>query len=309
MAATTEPTSPPEPRASVIQSIAEGWRRALRAPVLTASVVLAMLLVAEPFVAIVLQHMATGATVSYSVILHEPARELIREIGYTISMLNGELAASAITGGFDRKILLGISLPASTLFLAYGLITIFLSGGIVDRLARDRPVRSAAFFAACGAYVFPLIRLAIFPALACFALYRWVLPPGGIIGEGAGLEFVRLLLLVGIAIVVDFARVRLIVEDRRSAIGAYAASFRFVRRHLGGIVVLYLFYLSMMALAIWLPSWTAVLAGVWIRLAWLGSETAYFQQSLAHARYTAAPPRKWPESAAVEAIRNLRVDR
>jgi hypothetical protein len=45
---------------------------------------------------------------------------------------------------------------------------------------------------------------------------------------------------------------------------------------------------------------------VMTRLAWLGAATAYFQRSLAHAGYTAAPPRVWPESASAEAIRNLR---
>jgi hypothetical protein len=40
-------------------------------------------------------------------------------------------------------------------------------------------------------------------------------------------------------------------------------------------------------------------------LVWMASEIALFQDSLAHAGYTAAPPAAWPESASVEAIRNL----
>ena len=44
---------------------------------------------------------------------------------------------------------------------------------------------------------------------------------------------------------------------------------------------------------------------VLLRLAFLGSEVAYFQRTLAHADYTAAPALVWPDSPAVEAIQNL----
>ena len=45
-----------------------------------------------------------------------------------------------------------------------------------------------------------------------------------------------------------------------------------------------------------------VLARLFVKLQFLSSQTALFQASLAHARYTAAPRAAWPPSPAVEAI-------
>ena len=39
--------------------------------------------------------------------------------------------------------------------------------------------------------------------------------------------------------VFDYARVRIVVEDRRSALGALLAGVRFVRRHFGRVLLLY----------------------------------------------------------------------
>ena len=36
-------------------------------------------------------------------------------------------------------------------------------------------------------------------------------------------------------LVLDYARIRIVVEDRRSALGALAAGARFVRRHRGAM--------------------------------------------------------------------------
>src|SRR5262249_56698764 len=38
---------------------------------------------------------------------------------------------------------------------------LFLAGGIIDRLARDRPTRAPRVFAACGGFFFPFLRLAV----------------------------------------------------------------------------------------------------------------------------------------------------
>src|SRR6185436_10033861 len=35
---------------------------------------------------------------------------------------------------------------------AYGVVSMFLIGGVMDRLARDRAIDTAGFFAACGVY-------------------------------------------------------------------------------------------------------------------------------------------------------------
>jgi len=131
------------------------------------------------------------------------------------------------------------------------------------------------------------------------------------------------LALMIVSLVADFAKVRAVVEDRHSMIGALGASLRFLRRRFVRAAALYA--LNVLALLVilrlWLqvaPSaatapWLALLIGqiyllmrVWAKLAFMASETVYFQGELAHADYTAAPDPVWPDSPAVEALGNLR---
>jgi hypothetical protein len=48
-----------------------------------------------------------------------------------------------------------------------------------------------------------------------------------------------------------------------------------------------------------------ILARLWVKLQFYASQTAFFQGTLAHAGYVAAPDAKWPESPAVEAVRTV----
>jgi hypothetical protein len=129
-------------------------------------------------------------------------------------------------------------------------------------------------------------------------------------------------LLLAVNLVVDFAKVRLVVEDRRSAIWALAASLGFIARHPARALGLYavnsvtfLAVLGVWALlapgaggggaAIWLgfaAGQLYVLARLLLKLQFAASEVALFQASLAHARYAARPAAAWPESPAAEAV-------
>jgi len=124
-------------------------------------------------------------------------------------------------------------------------------------------------------------------------------------------------------LVFDYARIRLVVEDRRSALGALAAGLRFVRRQ-KGTLLLYLanaliFLLLVLVYAILDPGapgsgfsmWLVlglgelyILGRHYVKLLFYASETAFFQGALAHASYTAAPAVVWPDSPAAEAIAN-----
>ena len=145
---------------------------------------------------------------------------------------------------------------------------------------------------------------------------------GQTMGLRAGLSAAFLLSLLLVNIVVDFARVRAVVEDRRSMIGAIAASLRFLRRRplraaglsllnaLTVLVIIRLWYSLAPDGAT--PGWAALLLSqlyllmrLWARLAFVSSAIAFFQGELAHAGYVAAPVPVWPDSAAVEAIDNL----
>ena len=130
-------------------------------------------------------------------------------------------------------------------------------------------------------------------------------------------------LLVALNITVDYAKVRMVVEDRRSAVGALAAALRFIRNNSGQVVALYaLNSLTLLALlAVWAlvspgpgptgPSmWISFLAAqlyivvrLCAKLQFMASQIALFQAKLAHASYTSAPVPVWPESPAAEAIR------
>jgi len=218
---------------------------------------------------------------------------------------------------------------------------LFLAGGVIDRLARGRSVGSHAFFGACGGYVFRFIRLGVPLGVLYWVLLRWIYP--WMIGPlfmrfatGGGInrvEAVRLaiysaftVLLVMVSVIGDYAMVRAVVEDRRSALGSLAAATRFVRRRLLRVLALYALtaVLPMIVLSelprFLVATGIAAIAGdsaivsfvvfsvfmLLVLLAYLASATAFFQSQLAHAQYTAAPEAVWPESPAAEAIRNLR---
>jgi hypothetical protein len=220
----------------------------------------------------------------------------------------------------------------------YLLLWTFLAGGIIDRYARNRPIRTAAFFAACGVYFFRFLRLAVIAAVGYLFLFgpfhRWLFDA---FYQWATREwtvernafFLRLALygVFGVALVsfnlwLDYAKVRAVVEDRRSMIGALLAACRFIRRNPARAVGLYLvdsaLFLVVVALyaacapgaggtgwTMWagfLVSEAYVLARLWVKLVFWASETSLFQALLAHADYVAAPLPVWPESPSAEAI-------
>jgi hypothetical protein len=223
---------------------------------------------------------------------------------------------------------------------AWMVVWSFLSGGVLDRLARGRRTRAHGFFAACGMHFWRLLRLGVMAWIIYAFLFRFV--HGWIFSDVFAwltrdmtverTSFaVRVLgyalfgaLLITCNIIFDYARIRIVVEDRRSAIAAAFAGARFVRRHAAGVLGLYLlnglaFLLLVAVYGLVAPG--APRAGVlmWIMLAFgelyiLGrhvlklvfyaSETAFFQGALAHAAYTAAPVPVWPDSPAAEMIVN-----
>jgi hypothetical protein len=216
----------------------------------------------------------------------------------------------------------------------------FLSGGVIDRYARGRPTRAAGFFAACGTHFWRFLRLGIFAFIVYYVLFAMV--HGWLFDRLYGrwtrdvsvertAFLVRLflyavfgVLLVACNLLFDYARIRIVVEDRRSAIGALAAGMRFVRRHTVAAVTLYalngLFFLAVVlvyslaapgAPRAGLQMWAVLLVGElyilarhYQKLLFYASETSLFQNTLAHAAYTAAPAVVWPDSPAAESIVN-----
>jgi hypothetical protein len=229
--------------------------------------------------------------------------------------------------------------PVATALALYLAGWAFLSGGIIDRFARQRPIRTHGFFAASGVYFFRFLRLAAIAGIVYWWLFAYVHPwlfDEQFVNLTRGLSvernafLIRALFyalfgaaLVATGLVVDYAKVRIVVEDRRSAVGALSASIRFIRNH--GRQVLALYAMNTLTLLAVLALWALVAPGaggtgisMWVgfivaqlyvgarlgmKLQFLASQTALFQSNLAHASYTVAPVPVWPESPAAEAIR------
>ena len=224
--------------------------------------------------------------------------------------------------------------PVVWVVVAQLLLSTFLLGGLLDRLARDRAIGAGAFFAACGVYVFRFLRLSVV-SIAVYAflfitVHGWLfdrLYPR-LITEltvertaffyRLGLYAVFGALVLFTNLVFDYAKVRAVVEDRRSMIGALSAGFRFVRRNPGATVGLYAvnslaFVAVLFAYYLVAPGAAAdarafaigqvfIVFRVIVRLQFAASQTALFQGRLAHAGYVARPVAKWPDSPAAEAI-------
>jgi hypothetical protein len=215
----------------------------------------------------------------------------------------------------------------------------FLSGGIIDRYARQRPLCTHGFFGASGVYFFRFLRLAAMAGLVYWWLFAYVHPwlfDEQFIDLTRGMSVERTVflvralfyvifgtLLVATNLLLDYAKVRIVVEDRHSVLGALTAALRFIRNHPRQVTALYalnsLTFVALLAvwaliapgagsagLAMWVSFVVAqlyVVARLLLKLQFIASQTALFQGNLAHASYTSARVPVWPESPAAEAIR------
>jgi hypothetical protein len=221
----------------------------------------------------------------------------------------------------------------------YVLAWIFLAGGIVDRFARDRAIGAHGFFAACGVFFFRFLRLASVQWLVYAFLFAYL--HGWLFGtfyprithemnveRTAFLTRLALYLVFGLlvaaaALVFDYAKVRAVVEDRRSMLSAIGAALGFIRRNVMAAVGVFAANFILFAVVVGVYALVAPGAGgagpslwvgfaigqlyvigrLWVKLVFWASETALFQSRLAHAGYVARPAPLWPESPAAEALR------
>ena len=222
---------------------------------------------------------------------------------------------------------------------AYIVLWIFVAGGIIDRYARDRATRAHGFFSAAGTFFFRFLRLAVVMLVAYGLLFGFVHPwlfdrlypritHDVTVERTAFFARVGLYIVFGLAVaacnvVFDYAKVRAVVEDRRSMLSAIGGALRFIQRNWPAAATVYgldvaLFVLMVVLYGAVAPGagragWTTwiafaigqiyVLARLWVKLVFWASETALFQGRLAHAGYVAAPVPVWPDSPAAEALR------
>lgn len=295
------------PRSTTLGAFLEGWRRTLLAPAITLGV---------SALAIVLAWLL-------EITLATPFADTVA----TFHTARTQLEWGVVEPGTLRVV------------TACLLTWLFLSGGILDRMARARPIRTAAFFAACGVHTVRFFRLELLLAPFYWLVFCWLYPylfgtlwhrwtnEFTTIRDGieirAPFYAVVILALALLYLISAYAKVRTVVEDRRSMIGTAGAAIRFVRRRpfrIAGLLFLNVFTMAAMV-RLWYSAAPVasdstvyaffvthvfVVLFTWARVAWMASEVVFFQGELAHATYTAAPIPVWPDSPAAEALENLR---
>jgi hypothetical protein len=322
----------------------DGWRRVVSSPVVWLGVVATLVAVSAPAAWLVREALVRtfGDSTIASGLVAGFDLQWYREITADADGLLSELAPSVI--GFAAILRNTSDLvtgnPGGDSFLIVAIwfvVGTAISGGILDRYARQRPLHVHGFIAACGRTAFRLLRL----NLIVLAIYAVVLGAASQIAEPAFGALTREetaeraaffwyvltvlaagLIVTAITIVADCARVRLVVEDRRSALFSLVAGWRFARkkaltltglyaRLIGTLVVWLVAYFVVTSLANLTASWALVgfavgqayLAGrVFIKLLTYAATTSLFQSELAHAGYVAAPAPVWPESPIVETL-------
>jgi hypothetical protein len=313
------------PRSSVIGAWIDGWRGVIRAPGLTVGLAVVLALTngvtwpqvwPNAWLSWVFSNDATAFGGSLDLAWHLGHRPALHDLAFArvteLGTVNGVVV-----------------------------LLMFLSGGIIDRLARDRRVGTAAFFGASGVAFPRFLRLSAILGAVTWLFVHLVLPAvvgatpevtpdGGWWQPRAVAVVIGVLILFGFALLGDYARVRIVVEDRHSAIGAIGAAGRFMWRRPLQVLLLYSATMALEAAVMWLmvallsttagfgpgPDWIQPvvvttmflvfgLVGAIFKLGFVSTTVAYFQSQLAHAGYTAAPVPTWPDSPAVEAIANL----
>jgi hypothetical protein len=273
----------------------EGWRRVLAAP--WATLCLAAILIAAGYARG--RGIPTGAwdPAGAHALMGHPKPTWTPEQSATYGAQIESLTRVVV----DHLVRVEGLFPALVLWL-------FFAGGVLERLARGVPIGASAFFRACRMRVLVFARLAV----ATFVVYLPLsyalrpLPHGRV-------YFVIAILLI--KVVLDFATARIIVEDRRSVIGAIAAAIRFAFAR--PLRVAWLYALNLIAylviLRLWYqaaptastPGWAALLiallyllARVWSTLSFITSQIVFVEGETSGAHATALPDVMWPESPA-----------
>ena len=334
---------------AIVTALLDGLRRVVRAPLILVGAAMLTLLMAMPLGlllrgeletalgdSVVADAMADGVAWDWWQQFSSQGTGLERS--FTTSVIGFAAVLGNVSALLDGD---GQEPVIVAVVLTYLVVWTVFSGGVLDRYARNRATRSAGFFSACGFYGSRLLRLATLAGLTYGFLFavvhgwlfddlyevmtRNVTAERQAFAVRVALYLVFGLVLVAVSLMFDYARVRAVVEDRRSMIGALVAGWRFVRRRPGRCAGLYLanglVLLAVMAsYALVAPGagamgpslWVAFLTGQAYLLARLASkllfyaaEISYFQSQLAHAGYVAAPAPVWPESPAAEALGRL----
>jgi hypothetical protein len=324
----------------------DGWRRVLHAPAIVAGVFVMTFLLALPL-AYTLRTMLE-AHLGQSLIAAEAAdavnydwwQEFSSQTSGLGSTFTPAIIGFAATLDNISSVLDGQReiVPIVGALAIYLVGWAFIAGAVIDRYARQRRTRAHGFFGAGGVYLFRFMRLAVFAGAVYWFLFsyvhRWLFDDWfedltrdidterSAFAVRAAMYAVFCVLLFAANIIFDYAKVRIVVEDRRSVLGGLVAAIRFIARNPGRTSALYALnaFAFLLLIGLWalvspgaggagMSIWLGFLAGqlyvlarLLLKLQFLASQTALFQMRLAHAAYAAAPEPSWPESPTAETI-------
>jgi hypothetical protein len=333
-------------RSGVWRCFRDGIRRVHAAPVIVVAVWALSVLLALPLGLVLrgLIRTSLGASLAADTaargVNYDWWNEFLQQTGGIGTTLVPSIIGFAAPLGNLSRLADNLPLAATltSLVVVWLVLWAFLAGGIFDRYARARTLRTAGFFAACGVFFFRFLRLGALAWFVYWLLFRFV---HGWLFESAWTAWtrnvsvernafwIRILLyavfaslLVAVNLLIDYAKVRAVVEDRRSMLGATLASARFIWRNRARTIGLYLlntmvFALILAVYAVVAPgagwqgagAWGAfavmqlyIVARVWGKLVFAASQVSLFQSALAHAGFAAFPGHPNAEPPVVEAL-------
>ena len=330
----------------LLSSLHDGCKRTVSAPAVLIGVLLLTIAMALPLAltlrASLRDHLGSSlaADEAADAVNHDWWQEFESQAAglgttFTPSIIGFAAVLDNVSGVLDAE---SETAPVAWALAAYLAAWTFVAGGIIDRFARQRPTRAHGFFGACGVFFPRFLRLGILAVVVYWflfgAVHAWLFDDWyrsatrdlsverTAFAWRVAMYAIFGALLVTVNVIFDYAKIRAVVEDRRSMILALAAAARFVTHRPARVFGLYLLNASLFAalVAVWaavapraggagaslwlglLLAQVYVAARLFMKLQFLASQIALFQASLAHAGYTAAPVPAWPESPSAELI-------
>jgi hypothetical protein len=158
------------------------------------------------------------------------------------------------------SLLSGSVLDTNSTVLLAGLLFLiawaFFGGGIIARYSRsDEPFTRTIFFSNSSQFFFRFLRLLVISLLVYWAAFSWIISPlfrritqsgRDITAEGTLMMYTALVYLLAAVILMasglasDYAKISLVVDDRRSAVFAFLRGLKFAWRNPGRTIGLYL---------------------------------------------------------------------
>ncbi len=249
----------------VLQCLGGGLKRVARAPAVILWIYFAIVLLAFPLTGAIFEILKSSIGSS---LFHETLRQ-----GFDLDWYGEfESRSSGLAGTFGprvvgilpvldnfERLMNGDLLNMNWSVLLAGILFLvtwaFFGGGIISRYTSpDQPVSRSDFFGASASYFFRFLQLLVISVLAYKAMFRWIAGPlhkwveratlDATVERSVMLYSLSAYLLVGlimilIGMVLDYAKIALVIEERRNVLLALIRAARFVGQNPGRTLGLY----------------------------------------------------------------------